>query len=769
MPDLAGQLTKSLAPIDERLNRIEAAISEQDLSTEQLNRLRAELEGLDDDVLGRVIELQPELSDLKARLQRLPDPPKEGDPAEPQEIANERQALSDASAKATLAMRDAELMAVRAGNLLDRVLSQRRELFVSRLFERRFIDSQTVTVTMDEAGRYAALVVSSISGWIRSLFEFNLLRLLAALALTAIVGVLLSIMLRPLRRWLQHVLATDRISYLQQVTLAFFTIILPTAAAAIWALSLHLFLTQLGLYRFRVDEIVPVVLGVLVAAVFFWLLLRAVLSPGDESRRLIALSGSAARRLTWLGMAMALVAGLDYALTQLVIIFDMPVEFTVVKSVISALLLALLMVLVVRTRLQPVGAESPRSGYRGWNPIIYWLVWASVFAIVIAIVAGFVSLGRFMAGQIIFTGSIAATLYIGYLASRAIATQGAMATTRFGARLVQERGFSELRLDQIGLLASILINIMLLMIGIPVVLLQFGFEWSDVLRWGGSLLFGFSVGGVQISLGRIAFALLVFFLLIAATRMVQRWFDGKILARTQLDAGVKNSVRAGVGYVGFFIAAMIGISWAGFNLSNIALIAGALSVGIGFGLQNIVNNFVSGIIMLIERPIKVGDIIVVAGAEGFVRKINVRATELETFDRQSVIIPNSEVINTSVGNWMHTDSVRRVVIAIGVAYGSDIEKVRNVLLETVEGDDRIATFPHPFVHFADFGASSLDFQLRFFLRDIMETPFVETDVRFRIDKAFRENGIEIPFPQTDLHIRSGLKEALQDDASRANR
>ncbi|MEO1399006.1 MAG: mechanosensitive ion channel domain-containing protein, partial [Pseudomonadota bacterium] len=376
-------------------------------------------------------------------------------------------------------------------------------------------------------------------------------------------------------------------------------------------------------------------------------------------------------------------------------------------------------------------------------------------AIVIMAATGYVSLARFVAGQIVITGTIVATMYIGYRAARALAAQDAIASTGYGQRLLQ-KGRSPLALDQIGLALSILINVLITVIGIPLILLQWGGRFDEMSSVAAAALTGFTVGGVEISFGRILLAIGVFVAVIALTRFLQAWFDGKVLARTKLDVGVKNSVRAGLGYVGYILAALIGFSWAGFNLSNVAIIAGALSVGIGFGLQNIVNNFVSGLIMLVERPIKSGDIIQVGSVEGFVRKINVRATELETFDRQSVIIPNSEVINTAVANWMHVDRIRRVIIRIGVAYGSDTEKVREVLLSVLEDDDRVSTHPAPFVYFADFGASSLDFELRFFIRDLMEVIPVETDVRFRIDKAFRDHDIEIPFPQQDIHIRSGL-------------
>lgn len=753
---IAKRLNASLNPVDVRLDEIELLLAEETPGEALLTELRTELEATDERVLQKVVALQPEISSLDTALSSLPPPPGDVGPPEAAEISAERDRLTNLKAQVTLAMRDAELLAVRSRDLLERVLQARRSMFINTLTSKRSFDLNVFQTVWNEGPANLSAVWSTISVWIAGLFTFHIWRTLAVLILAGLVSCMLHMLLRPLRRWLTRVQHDDNPDYLQRVTLAFFSIVLPGAAVAVLAATLHQLLAYFGLYRLHINLLFPAFLTVLVGYAFVWLLLRAVLAPGDENRRLLNLSDGAARRLMSLGQLMAIIHGLDYFASRAIEIFAMPVEFSVAKSMLATLLIAVTLIAVVTTRLRPSDPEGPRIGYRGWHPALYWLIWISIVAIVLAEVSGYISLGRFIASQIIITGSVFATMYIGFLSARAISTQGAMATTALGARLQTRRQLSDLRLDQVGLLISVVINGLVLLIGIPFLLLQWGFQPDDLYGWVRAAVFGFTVGDVEISFGRILVALAVFMLLIGVTRIIQRWFDGKVLARTQLDAGVKNSVKAGVGYVGFFIAALIAISWAGLNLSNIALIAGALSVGIGFGLQNIVNNFVSGIIMLIERPIKVGDIIAIGGSEGFVRKINVRATELETFDRQSVIIPNSEVINTSVGNWMHTDSVRRIVIGVGVAYGSDIHKVRELLLQTIEGDDRVASYPPPFVYFANFGNSSLDFQLRFFIRNIMETPVVETDVRFAIDKAFRENDIEIPFPQTDLHIRSGL-------------
>jgi len=195
---------------------------------------------------------------------------------------------------------------------------------------------------------------------------------------------------------------------------------------------------------------------------------------------------------------------------------------------------------------------------------------------------------------------------------------------------------------------------------------------------------------------------------------------------------------------------------AGVDFSGLALIAGALSVGIGFGLQNIVNNFVSGLILLFERPIKRGDWIVVGNTEGYVKKISVRSTIIQTFDWSDVIVPNSELISSQVTNWMLYNIYGRVIVPVGVAYGSDTGLVKELMLEVANSHPRVITdgsVPEPLVLFKEFGDSSLNFELRCFIRDIDYRIRTRSDLNFAIDAIFRKNGVEIPFPQRDVHVR----------------
>lgn len=290
-----------------------------------------------------------------------------------------------------------------------------------------------------------------------------------------------------------------------------------------------------------------------------------------------------------------------------------------------------------------------------------------------------------------------------------------------------------------------------------VVMLIWGFS-TDAMRWLYDTFFnGFLVGSLRIVPERIVLAIVAFSILMAVSGWVRRRLEEKWLKNSRIERGTREAIVTIIGYVGVTVSVLIALSVAGVQFTNLAIIAGALSVGIGFGLQNIVNNFVSGLILLFERPVKTGDWILVGNTEGYVKRIRIRSTLIQTFDRADVIVPNSELISGQVTNWMLYDTRGRIKVPIGVAYGSDTKLVHDLLQKIADEHPRVitdASAPSPKVLFMGFGDSSLNFELRAFVQNIDERLQIVSDINYAIDAAFREHGIEIPFPQRDLHVRN---------------
>lgn len=302
--------------------------------------------------------------------------------------------------------------------------------------------------------------------------------------------------------------------------------------------------------------------------------------------------------------------------------------------------------------------------------------------------------------------------------------------------------------------APVVVGLALICMAGPFLALIWGARPSDLQEVWVWLRDGVAIGDVRLSVTDLLTFILVFAVGYTITRMLQAVTRGSVLPRFEIDRGASNAIVSGIGYVGIFLAAVLAISATGLSLGNLAIVAGALSVGIGFGLQTIVSNFVSGIILLVERPIKEGDWIEVAGYSGNVRKISVRSTQIDTFDGAAVIVPNAELIAGTVLNWTHTEMTGRVIVPVGVAYGSDARKVEEVLLEVARAHPMVLRRPAPSVVFQGFGADSMDFEIRAFLRDVTWMLSAKSDLNFAIVQKFEEVGIEIPYAQRDINLRN---------------
>ena len=276
----------------------------------------------------------------------------------------------------------------------------------------------------------------------------------------------------------------------------------------------------------------------------------------------------------------------------------------------------------------------------------------------------------------------------------------------------------------------------------------------------------FHVGNVAVTPELLTEVLIFWVLLTFATRFVRGFLSREILVHTSLDEGQRYAIARTAGYAFFAVGLLAGLQMIGLNLSSLAFLGGAFGIGIGFGLQNIASNFASGLILLIERPIKVGDRIDVGTLSGDVIRIGGRSTWVRTNDNRIIIVPNAEFTTNRVTNWTANDRQVRFSFPIGVAYGSDVQQVQSLLLDIARRHSDVMRDPGPEVLISDFGDSSINLELRVWTNTLVQTPSrLKSDLYFAIVRRFADHGIEIPFPQRDLHLKSALPPAAMTGGS----
>ena len=274
-----------------------------------------------------------------------------------------------------------------------------------------------------------------------------------------------------------------------------------------------------------------------------------------------------------------------------------------------------------------------------------------------------------------------------------------------------------------------------------------------------------SFGEIKITPAILLTAILIFFLAYGISRLLQRMLRRSVFEQISLNKGSQSAICRLLHIIIMCIGTFIAIEYTGIDLTTLAAISAVLLVGIGLGLQNITHNFISGLIMLFERPVQEGDFVEVNGVQGTVQAVNAYSTKVETLDRVTIIVPNSHFLSDNVTNWSFQESKVRIHASVGVSYGADVELVAETLLEVGRAHPEVLSDPEPQIQFLTFGDSSLNFDLLVWIEDPTRQYFVISDLNFAIVQAFRERDITIPFPQRDLHVRSAVPMHLPTPSS----
>jgi len=743
-----GRMAAVLAEVEKTLQNLSEV--EEDLS-----RSRTKVEEVLDSTTQTAEALRPQLMAVKSQIEKLgPAPVKDGPPEAP-EVAAERARLTALAAAYDGAIRSSELSWVRARQLIERITVLRHSLFTKNLMERQ---SSPLTpgawreVVSNTSSVHYQFTAWAAHWWSQAHDKQTMLGLLLGAVL--VLFAVLKLVARRLtdRRALKA--EPPQPTFFERAVSAFW--VAPVRALPAFATGLLLYggLDALDLLHTNNPwaRLFPAILkGVLVFAAIS-ALLGAVLAPRESQWRLVALADRPARRVTRLLGAITAVYTLDGVLTEVSRAFHIPLELSVAQSAASSIAFAALLIGLLLTPFSPQGMPAPELFSRHRPRWLKLPLWTIAVGIVAAALLGYVALARFAAQQLLLTGIVVLLGWLGYLAIRAFTREPPQRSRQVGDLLEQRFGLDAPRRHQLARLTEFALTFALAIGALPFLMLQWGFAGADIRDWLKSLLFGIEVGQFRISLVRILAAIVLFIALLFATRLFQRWLRDRLL-QSRMDPGIAHSIETVAGYACTALAALVAVSYAGFDITSLAIVAGALSLGIGFGLQSIVNNFVSGLILLIERPIKVGDWIVLGEQQGNVRRISVRATEIETFDRASLIVPNSELITGRVLNWTHRNSMGRIIVKVGVSYKCDPEQVIAILLKCAEEHPQVLRTPAPAAVFDNFGASTLDFSLRVQLADISQALGVQSQLRVAVFKALGAAGIEIPFNQMDVNLR----------------
>ncbi len=714
----SAQVPDSAKVFDDAAKQIAAMRSQlasDDVDTALLITLRDEAGRLAGTADGVIADRVPKLEAIDARLAELGPAPEAGAAAEAADIRARRSELARQRSLLDSEIKRAKLVVADGQQLAGEVAEVRRGLF------RRQLSRRTAAPLFPQFWREVAANSERDQGLLGALRTATVDSLATAFApghrLASLIGIAIGVFLLVFGRWgserLWLRITADRMPQgrLRRSALAFAVLVISTILPGLAAHAFHLGLDWNNAFAEPFDSLARKFVNAMYFGGLVVGLGRALLAAGRPSWRLAPISDAIAARLRLFPLMLATVVVAGFMLNSVNSVLGTSLAATIATSFVVAVLHALAVgAILVTIRRADARAEveerKPAAGRPMWMSVALGLLTLGVFATLVAAPAGFVAFAAFLAGQMIWIPIVAGVTYLLVCVVEDISKAALSERAGWARRAI---GVSPKTLEQMAVVFSGLFRVVAIACAVIAILAPFGATPAELLQNGARLGAGISVGKLKIAPDMVFGAIAVLVIGLFSVRLFKRWLADRYLPTTRLEPGVRSSISTLLGYAGAIIVISIALSALGLSLDRIAWVASALSVGIGFGLQAIVQNFISGLILLVERPVKVGDWVQLGEVEGDIRRINVRATEIQMGDRSTVIVPNSELITKTVRNVTLANAEGRIYIRLPLPIATDAERVRTIVFEAIAAQPSILAKPEPAVLLEGIEAGSLIF------------------------------------------------------------
>lgn len=732
-----------------RLRAIRQAARAASADDKALQAQQAAIGPIQADLADALSTMTPRLENARARLAELGPAPATGQPPEAPDVAEARAKLMRMQKRLEDSSKRVRLLSVEASQLSDSLAGRLRKNFSTRLWEH---SRSALDPTL--WGDFAAGLPADVDRFRAAVLtppERAAPAGAAAVVWSVVLAVLGVFLLAPARMLLGGLGRRGAVTYLpdsglRKSALALWLTLVGALTPVLAARLLYSAVSGVVPLAPAVDDLVQAFIGALLYGATIDALGRGLLSPGRPSWRLAPVTDALADRLAVFATIIGAAAGLTSFLVRAgVVLGASPSASEAVRCLCAVLQILAVGGALAWARRTTAGQEAADEAAPSRLPWVLAAIaaWLALVASVVAVITGYVALANFVMRELIWVAMVLATLFL--LMRFVDDLCDALFAPRHGlSRLVgAATGLSDQALEQIGVLLSGVLRLGLMIFGWMAIVAPIGASAREVFLRATSTDMVFKLGQISISPGLIFGGVVVFAAGLMITRVVRSWVETTYLPKTRIDVGLRTSITAGLTYLGALVALLTTCAYLGLSLSNVALFASALSVGIGFGLQAVIGNFVSGLILLAERPIKVGDRIALGDQEGDVRRINIRATEIEMGDRSKLIVPNSDLISKTVRNVTHGGALGQVKMVLRVAHDSDAEQVRTLLLDQLAAHPGVMREPAPGVFLTGVTNGALEFTAVATVASARQAFGIKSDLLFAMVAELKARGVTL--------------------------